>query len=481
MPYIHFTEDQKLRANSVDLVEFLRRQGEKLISSGQDKRLTSDHSITVHGNEWYDHAAERGGHAISFVQNFYGLTYPEAVTRLLNGEQGEVYIPAEKKEKEPPKEFALPPSNQAMRRVYAYLLQQRHISREVLSAFAQKGLIYESRELSIDQTKVYHNAVFVGFDECGVARHAHKRGLYTQGKSYRGNIEGSDPRCSFHWVGTSDRLYVFEAPIDLLAFLTLYPDGWQQHSYVALCGTAEHAMLWMLEKNPNLRKTILCLDHDAAGIEAVGRLSDVLREHGYSQIAPLQSEYKDWDEDLKARHGLEAQPAEEHPQFVAADLVCQRIGTRCKEVQPDRAAYQIPGLLLQYRNDLHWGRFDQAMEHMETMAALSLSVVLRECKQMGTALTVEQGVRFLESHILPHQNRSILKNRADEIAMQFQSVLAKNNRQGIRTQAEKKEVASAWLELAISCAKVPVKYEADEIKRRQKEEKTQRETEPVMA
>ena len=98
-----------------------------------------------------------------------------------------------------------------------------------------------------------------------------------------------------------------------------------------------------------------------------------------------------------------------------------------------------------------------------------------------TALTVEQGVRFLESHILPHQNRSILKNRADEIAMQFQSVLAKNNRQGIRTQAEKKEVASAWLELAISCAKVPVKYEADEIKRRQKEEKTQRETEPVMA
>lgn len=99
MPYIHFTEDQKLRANSVDLVEFLRRQGEKLISSGQDKRLTSDHSITVHGNEWYDHAAERGGHAISFVQNFYGLTYPEAVTRLLNGEQGEVYIPRRKKKK----------------------------------------------------------------------------------------------------------------------------------------------------------------------------------------------------------------------------------------------------------------------------------------------------------------------------------------------------------------------------------------------
>lgn len=70
MPYIHFTEDQKLRANSVDLVEFLRRQGEKLISSGQDKRLTSDHSITVHGNEWYDHAAERGGHGTIITSYF---------------------------------------------------------------------------------------------------------------------------------------------------------------------------------------------------------------------------------------------------------------------------------------------------------------------------------------------------------------------------------------------------------------------------
>ena len=73
-------------------------------------------------------------------------------------------------------------------------------------------------------------------------------------------------------------------------------------------------------------------------------------------------------------------------------MLCQSRGLQglslihiCKEVQPDRAVYQFPGLLLRYRNDLHWGRFDQAMERMETMAALALSVVLRECKQMGTA------------------------------------------------------------------------------------------------
>ena len=59
---------------------------------------------------------------------------------------------------------------------------------------------------------------------------------------------------------TSDRLYVFEAPVDLLSFLSLYPEGWQEHSYVALCGTSKHAMLWMLERDHNLQQVVLCLD-----------------------------------------------------------------------------------------------------------------------------------------------------------------------------------------------------------------------------
>ena len=136
-------------------------------------------------------------------------------------------------------------------------------------------MIYESCEKSRAGTKEYHNAVFVGSDEYGTARHAHKRSLYTQGNSFRRNVEGGDPRCSFHWFGNSGRLYVFEAPIDLLAFLTLYPEAWREHSYVALCGTSEQAMLWMLEKDPRLQRVVLCLDHDAAGIEATGP------SHGY--------------------------------------------------------------------------------------------------------------------------------------------------------------------------------------------------------
>lgn len=204
--YVYFTEEQKQRANAVDLEDFLARQGEKLLRSGREKRLANDHSITVRGNEWYDHAAEKGGCAIDFVQMYYGKSFPDAVTMLLNGEQGQAYRPSEQRRPEPPKPFVLPDAHTDMRRVFAYLTKTRCLDRNVVSAFARAKLLYEDVK--------YHNAVFVGCDADGVARHAHKRGTYTQGEPFKGNVDGCDPRYSFHHIGTSSTVYVFEAPID---------------------------------------------------------------------------------------------------------------------------------------------------------------------------------------------------------------------------------------------------------------------------
>lgn len=223
--YIHFTEEEKQRAASVDLEEFLRCHGEKLLASGREKRLARDHSVTVRGNEWYDHAEERGGHAVSFVQRFYNLSYPEAVTMLLGGEAGTIYPSAAERVEEPPKPFVLPPIHSDMRRVYAYLVKHRNIDRSVVTHFAREKLLYEDAE--------YHNAVFVGTDEEGIPRHAHKRSTNSYGKAFRLNVEGCDPHYSFHHIGTDESLYVFEAPIDMLSYITLCPEDWQRHSYVA--------------------------------------------------------------------------------------------------------------------------------------------------------------------------------------------------------------------------------------------------------
>ncbi len=469
MPYIHFTEEQKLRAASVDLAEFLRRQGEKLIRSGPEYRLASDHSITVQGNEWYDHAVKEGGGPISFVQQFYNLSYPEAVTCLLDGEQGAVYVPAPKRAEKPKREFVLPTANQNMRRVYAYLLNRRFLDRNVVNAFVRAGLLYESCEKFKDRE--YHNAVFVGKDENGVPRHAHKRSLNSLGKTFRINVEGSDPRCSFHYTGTSNRLYVFEAPIDLMSFLSRYPRGWQEHSFVALCGTAEHAMLWMLERNPCLRTVCLCLDHDEAGIEASGRLAEILHEHGYDDVGMLQSEHKDWNEDLKARRGLPAQEAEEHPQLIAASEVCGRIGVYMEEcVIPERVGRELTNALCGYEMNLRRDYPEGAMTCIELASALALYAYGRGLRQLGEPHSSEELLEQLRSCIHPHQNRSSLNSHTAVLAEQAHAVLKLASKPGIRSEAEKRQLTEGWLELALSCAKISVKYEADVLKQQQKQE-----------
>ena len=289
--YIHFTDEQKQRAASVDLEEFLRCRGEKLLTSGREKRLARDHSVTIHGNEWYDHAEERGGHAVSFVQRFYHLSYPEAVTMLLGGEMGTVYPSAQERVEEPPKPFVLPAANSNMRRVYAYLVKHRNIDRSVVAHFAREKLLYEDAD--------YHNAVFVGTDEDGVPRHAHKRSTNSEDKAFRINVEGSDPAYSFHWPGASEKLFVFEAPIDLLSYISLHLDSWQQHSYGSLCGVAEHAMLRQLELHPQISEVYLCLDNDNAGHSAAKRITARLDELGGYSVHRLCPQLKDWNDDLK--------------------------------------------------------------------------------------------------------------------------------------------------------------------------------------
>jgi hypothetical protein len=471
LPYIHFTEEQIYRANSVDLEQFLHRQGEKLIRAGREKRLESNHSVTVRGNAWYDHSTGTGGLAIDFIQNYCGLSFPDAVVRLLGGETGVAYEPAKKEPYQEPKPFSLPPAHSDMRRVFAYLLKHRLLDRDIVSHFAKEKLIYESNERVKNKQgewKEYHNAVFVGLDENGVVRHAHKRGLYTEG-GYKGNVDSSDPAYSFHHTGTSSRLYVFEAPIDLLSFLSLYPQVWRGHSYVALCGVAEHAMLKILKLNPYLQEITLCLDHDEAGIEAAGRLTEILNEKGYNQVSLLLPGNKDWNEDIKAGRGFPAISAEEHPQLVLCGPVCGHIARTLegisKSADPERL---IPDLLQRFKEHLTWGRLERAMTCAEDMAVFSLFMAAREYRQMGRNLSPDDLSAMLRDNFHPHQNRGRIQNRATDIALSLQKALSLKHSDGVRSSEQKQKQADAWIDLALGCAKAIISVQADEFRLAQK-------------
>lgn len=311
MPYIPFTDEQKILANSVDLEEFLRMRGEKLERVGREHKLiycdsSGRHdSITLRGSTWFDHKNQIGGGAIKFMQEFYDMDFQTAVQELLGQTVTPLsHSPPKVSAKEEKKEFRLPEANTNMHRVYAYLIKQRFISPDIISHFAKQHTLYEDKE--------YHNAVFVGTDENGVPRQASKRSTNSYGNSFRITCQGSDTRYSFAHFGESKRLYVFEAPIDMMSFLTLYPKDWQKHSCIAMNGVYENAVLAALKNHSNLSEVILCVDNDEGGIEAVDRLKDILSENGYTDVKRLAPKFKDWNEVLKAKNGVKALPAVPH-------------------------------------------------------------------------------------------------------------------------------------------------------------------------
>ena len=96
------------------------------------------------------------------------------------------------------------------------------------------GLLYEDAE--------HHNCVFVGKNSAGQAKYAGLRGTYDRdGKGFRGDVTGSDKRVGFAlpYDRSSDQVFVFEAPIDLMSYLTLHRNT---PNALALCGLYDGAL-----------------------------------------------------------------------------------------------------------------------------------------------------------------------------------------------------------------------------------------------
>ena len=320
----HYTESQISAANHVDLAAFLLSHGEKLSHRG-NQYLWEKNQVWIHGHEWYSHYESKGGHAVSFVMRYFGLSFQNAVEELIGGSaisgvQQDMVITKEMKS------LVLPQRSETTNRLLCYLTKERFIAHEVVEYFVNTKTLYEDAK--------YHNCVFVGLDESGVPRHCHIRS--TSG-NYKRTESGSQAEYAFHHNGESEWLFVFEAPIDMLAFITLHRKDWQKHSYVALCSVSERALLHRLEVNPNLQKIVLCLDNDNAGISACERIKVILENKGYSDVRILHSVNKDWDEDVKAQNGVTPIPAD------TTDV--EAVRKLCKEAIENAAKLKPPPML----------------------------------------------------------------------------------------------------------------------------------------
>jgi KaiC/GvpD/RAD55 family RecA-like ATPase len=282
MMKMQYTEEQIARANQTDLVSFLNAQGEQLVKSGREYRWKKHDSVTISGNRWYRHSQSKGGYPVDFVMEFYYAAFPEAV-KMLIGEDGEG---RQKSCPAPSKDFRLPEKNEDNEMIVKYLTESRELEKNLVMEWIARGDIYEEKK--------HHNVIFVGRDADGIPRYAHCRG--TGEIKYRGDVTGSDKSYGFSYRGTDNQLFVFEAAIDLLSFIQLFPKDWKKRSYLSLGGVSSVALMTFLSERPQITSVFLCLDNDQAGNEACEKLAGEISER-YSVIR-LKPYKKDWNEIL---------------------------------------------------------------------------------------------------------------------------------------------------------------------------------------
>ena len=279
-----YTQAQIDKANAVDLEKFLRAQGETLVRSGKEYRWKAHDSLTVCGNKWFRHSQSKGGFPVDFVMEFYGKSFPEAV-QMLTGEPGEVQPEADPA---PSPAFRLPLRNVTNANIMNYLTQERKLSPSLVNFFIAAGDIYEDA--------AHHNVVFVGRDADGHPRYASSRGIH---EKFRQDAAGAEKAFGFAHRGTDKQLLVFEAPIDLLSFIELFPKNWQQHNYLSLGGVSGKALRQFLSERPDVERVFLCLDADKAGEDACKRLTALLPDT--VSVTRIQPCMKDWNDVLVHR------------------------------------------------------------------------------------------------------------------------------------------------------------------------------------
>lgn len=270
-PAFRFTDEEMEIAKRTDLPDLLTHLGYQVRRLGSYYSTKEMDSIRIKDRRtWKRYSNGTGGDAITFLQEFCGKDFREAVNYLLEFNGGRARDsptprPRQAQKSEKPA-FTLPIPNQDQRRVFAYL-QKRGIAPQVIRGFIDSGLLYEDG--------LHHNCVFVGRDSSGKPVFASKRGTYDlDGSGFKGDAAGSDKNVAFRLPcdPALDWVAIFEAPIDLMSFCTLHRQV--RSNAVALCGLYQGPLDTYLRENPHLKQIVLCLDADGPGQEATEKFRE---------------------------------------------------------------------------------------------------------------------------------------------------------------------------------------------------------------
>lgn len=293
-----FTNEQVEQANQVDILKYAVNQGLNLKKVGTNSYKIPHHGglfINPQANKWNCFSERMGGGPIQFVMFLHNKTWVESVKELLGISNDIQYQPMYKKKDIPQKEtkeFFLPEKNDTYKHMMAYLIQTRKIDSTIIKQLVQDKKIYEDKR---------RNCVFVGHDLKGNPRYANLRSTNTNRIPFKGEAKNSDKAFSFNIQGKTNELYIFESPIEALSYLTLYKkyntDNSFNHHMLSLGGVSDVALENYIKRNPTIKKIVICLNNDDAGLKAARIIQNKYQES--MKIAFHLPQEKDFNEDLQ--------------------------------------------------------------------------------------------------------------------------------------------------------------------------------------
>ncbi len=283
-------DEENRIARNVDIVFVARQSGYNLKRIGggacQFRDEVNHLNFYPGTNSYYNYYDNRGGSPIDFLVNESNMTLIQAINWLVDN-SNEILTTdissdaVSQKKKEKNIEMILPQKNNNHHRVFSYLTQSRKIDTEVVQSFFHLHTLYESAD--------HHNCIFIGNDKDGNAKHGFVRGTLTD-RTFKGDVPGSDKAYGFSYINKeSDKLIVFEAPIDLMSYMTLFPE--QNDNMIALGMLCSDPIDTFLKEYDGVKEIIFTLDVDQYGKDAAEQQVNIYIEKGYkARVNPFCEE-----------------------------------------------------------------------------------------------------------------------------------------------------------------------------------------------
>jgi hypothetical protein len=322
-------DELRKKANSVNLVDYLRFKGVEVVRKGSEFS-TREHdslSISYEKNVWRQYSQidphtgkALSGDPIAYLQRFMRFTFMEAVDELISyGYPGDRrYEPKSEtavfqqmkidttKGKDP---VILPEAEKgSWKQLFGYLCGSRCLDKDVVEECVKNKSLF----LSCGR----HNAVFVTRDDKGIPRYATQRGTLSD-KSFKCDC-GTESDKSYGWLirgsPQSDIVYVFESPIDALSgatFEKMHGRDWHKTNKLSLGGLWDGALNRFLKGNPQVKRVCFCTDADKPGRQAAGQYIKKYAALGYKTSSFTPTFGKDINDMLKH----EKQPVRQNVQM----------------------------------------------------------------------------------------------------------------------------------------------------------------------